>query len=219
MNLVMISPGYPAEMAYFTRALAAVGATVIGLGDQPPSALPEPARNAVAHYEQVNLADEGGVLAALHGLAQHISIEAVECLWEPYMILAARIRESFGLPGMTVEETLPFRDKEQMKTKIDSAGIRTPWHVSAATVGEVWEAAERVGYPSSSSRSPEPARPTPTAWTPQRSLPRCCRCSGTFPRSASRSSSTERSSPTTPCAQEARSCTRTSCGTGRARYR
>ena len=129
-------------MAYFTRALAAVGATVIGLGDQPPSALPEPARNAVAHYEQVNLADEGGVLAA-HGLAQHISIEAVECLWEPYMILAARIRESFGLPGMTVEETLPFRDKEQMKTKIDSAGIRTPWHVSAATVGEVWEAAER----------------------------------------------------------------------------
>jgi hypothetical protein len=147
MNLLMISPGYPAEMAYFTRALAAVGATVIGLGDQPPSALPEPARNAVAHYEQVNLADEGGVLAALHGLAQHISIEAVECLWEPYMILAARIRESFGLPGMTVEETLPFRDKEQMKTKIDSAGIRTPWHVSAATVGEVWEAAERVGYP------------------------------------------------------------------------
>ena len=44
MNLVMISPGYPAEMAYFTQALAAVGATVIALGDQPPSALPEPAR-------------------------------------------------------------------------------------------------------------------------------------------------------------------------------
>jgi ATP-grasp domain len=147
MNLVMISPGYPAEMAYFTRALATVGATVIGLGDQPPSALPEPARNALAHYEQVNLADEGGVLAALHGLAQHISINQVECLWEPYMILAARIRESFGLPGMTVEETLPFRDKEQMKVKIDAAGIRTPWHVSATTVAEVWEAAERVGYP------------------------------------------------------------------------
>jgi DNA-binding MurR/RpiR family transcriptional regulator len=47
MNIVMISPGYPVEMAYFTRALAAVGATVIGLGDQPPSALPEPAREAL----------------------------------------------------------------------------------------------------------------------------------------------------------------------------
>jgi hypothetical protein len=147
MNVVMVSPGYPAEMAYFTRALAAVGATVIGLGNQPPSALPEPAREALAHYEQVTLTDEGGALAALHGLAQHASIDQVECLWEPYMILAARIRESFGLPGMTVEETLPFRDKERMKQKIDSAGIRTPWHASATTVAEVWEAAERVGYP------------------------------------------------------------------------
>ena len=37
----MLSPGYPLEMAYFTRALAAVGATVIGVGDQPPHAVPE----------------------------------------------------------------------------------------------------------------------------------------------------------------------------------
>jgi ATP-grasp domain len=147
MNVVMISPGYPAEMAYFTRALATVGAMVIGLGDQPPSALPEPARQALAHYEQVTLTDEVGVLAALHGLAQHASIDQVECLWEPYMMLAARIRESFGLPGMTVEETLPFRDKERMKQKIDTAGIRTPWHISATTVADVWGAAERVGYP------------------------------------------------------------------------
>jgi hypothetical protein len=147
MNIVMISPGYPAEMAYFTRALAAVGATVIGVGDQPPSALPEPARGALAHYEHVTLTDEGAVLGALHGLAQHVSIDQVACLWEPYMILAARIRESFGVPGMTVEQTVPFRDKEQMKQAIDAAGIRTPWHVSATTVAGVWEAAERVGYP------------------------------------------------------------------------
>jgi hypothetical protein len=39
------------------------------------------------------------VLRALHGLAQHARIDQVECLWEPYMLLAARIRESFGLPG------------------------------------------------------------------------------------------------------------------------
>jgi biotin carboxylase len=63
------------------------------------------------------------------------------------MILAARLRESFGLPGMTVEETVPFRDKERMKQEIDAAGIRTPWHASATTVAGVWEAAERVGYP------------------------------------------------------------------------
>jgi len=146
-NVVMISPGYPQEMAYFTRGLAAVGATVIGLGDQPRDALPAPAREALAHYEHVSLADEGAVLSALHGLAQHVHIDQVECLWEPYMVLAARIRESFGLPGMTVEQTLPFRDKELMKQRLDAAGIRTPWHASATSVAAVWEAAERVGYP------------------------------------------------------------------------
>jgi ATP-grasp domain len=147
MNTVMLSPGYPAEMAYFTRGLAAVGARVIGLGDQPSHALPEVARAALAHYEHVNLADEHAVFAALQGLAQHVSIDRVECLWEPYMILAARLREAFGLPGMTVEQTLPFRDKEQMKRVLDAAGIRTPWHVSATTAAGVWEAAERIGFP------------------------------------------------------------------------
>ena len=147
MNVVMLSPGYPAEMAYFTRGLASVGARVIGVGDQPPHALPEVARQALAHYEHVNLADEGAVLRALRGLSRHVPIDRVECLWEPYMMLAARIREAFGLPGMTVEQTVPFRDKEQMKRVLDAAGIRTPWHVSATSVAGVWEAAEKIGFP------------------------------------------------------------------------
>ena len=41
------------------------------------------------------------------------------------MILAARMRETLGLPGMTVEETVPFRDKEKMKQVLDAAGIRS----------------------------------------------------------------------------------------------
>ena len=147
MNVVMLSPGYPAEMAFFTRALAAVGAKVIGVGDQPPHALPAVAREALAHYEHVSLTDEAAVLSALHGLARHARIDQVECLWEPYMILAARIRESFELPGMTVEQTVPFRDKEQMKRVLDAAGIRTPWHLSATTVAGVWDAAEQIGFP------------------------------------------------------------------------
>ena len=146
-TVVMLSPGFPAEMAYFTRGLAAVGATVIGLGDQPVSALPGPAREALTHYEHVSLTDTPAVLAALAGLRQYTRIERVECLWEPYMILAAQIREAFGLPGMSVEQTVPFRDKERMKQVVDAAGVRTPHHVSTTTVAGVWEAAERIGFP------------------------------------------------------------------------
>ena len=98
-NVVMLSPGYPIEMSYFTRGLAEVGANVIGVGDQPPHAVPEAARNALAHYEHVSLSDEGAVLAALHGLSQHVRIDQVECLWEPYMLLAARSGRRSGSRG------------------------------------------------------------------------------------------------------------------------
>ena len=147
MNIVMISPGYPAEMAYFTRALAAVGATVIGLGDQPPSALPEPARHALAHYEQVTLDRRSGC-------AGRASRARPACLDRPDRVLVGAVHDPrradpgvVRAAGHDGRETLPFRDKEHMKQRIDAAGIRTPWHVSATTVAGVWEAAERVGYP------------------------------------------------------------------------
>ncbi len=148
MNVLMISPGYPAEMAFFTRGLAAVGASVIGLSDQPVPALPTAARKALAHYVHVaSLADETAVVATVRELARHVRLDRVECLWEPYVILAARLREALDLPGLTVEQSVPFRDKEQMKSLLDAAGVRTPRHESTGTVAGVWAAAERLGFP------------------------------------------------------------------------
>lgn len=147
MNVVMISPGFPIEQAYFTRALSRAGARVIGVGDTHPQALPAEARRHLAHYEHVRLADTDAVLAALRGLSRHVPIDQVECLWEPYVELAARIREHLGVPGMSVAQARTFRDKEAMKTVLDDAGIRTPRHAAAESAPEVWEAAERIGYP------------------------------------------------------------------------
>jgi len=148
MNIVMISPGYPAEMAFFARGLAAAGATVIGIGDQPPSSVPQAAREALAHYLQVgSLAAGDAVVATVDELAQHMRIDRVECLWEPYMLLAARLREELGLPGMSITQTFPFRDKELMKQVLGAAGLRTPGHDAADTVAGVWAAAERLGFP------------------------------------------------------------------------
>jgi len=147
-RVLMISPGYPAEMPYFTRALATVGAEVIGLGDQPAQGLPEIARHHLKHHVHVrSLWDEQATVREVERFAAKVRIDRVECLWEPGMLLAARIREALGLPGMTVAETVPFRDKEVMKQRLDAAGIRTPRHASATTSNQVREAAERIGYP------------------------------------------------------------------------
>lgn len=143
----MLSPGFPAEMPLFTRGLARVGARVIGVGDQPESQLPEPARSSLAAYFQVSLADDAAVLALARDVAHRTPLSGVECLWEPFMILAARIREDLGLPGMSVAQTIPFRDKEAMKRVLDRAGIRTPRHASATSVAQVRESAEHIGFP------------------------------------------------------------------------
>ncbi|HVE98860.1 MAG TPA: ATP-grasp domain-containing protein [Mycobacteriales bacterium] len=148
MNVLLIAPGFPAEMPYFTRGLASTGARVIGLGDQPAAGLPEMARRHLSDYLQVgSFADEQGIVAEVLRHAQRLQISQVECLWEPMMVLAARIREALGLPGMTVEQTVPFRDKEVMKQVLDRAGIRTPRHVSTRSADGVRTAAEHIGYP------------------------------------------------------------------------
>ena len=211
-------PGYPVEMAFFTRALARVGATVIGVGDQPPDALPPAAREGLAHYERVSPERRGAVLRALSGLAAYARFDLVECLWEPYMLLAAHLREAFGLPGMTVDQTVPFRDKERMKQQIDAAGIRTPRHVSTTTVSGVWEAAEWIGFPLI-------VKPIAGGSADTYRVGSVAELNDVLPllrhvlESASRSSSTARSSRTTPCAPPGRSCSSTCCGTGHVRCR
>ena len=148
MSVLFLSPGFPAEMPFFTAGLAEVGATVVGLGDQPAAALPERARRALSGYIQVpSLWDEDQVVELVRREAGRYGISQVECLWEPGMLLAAKLREALGLPGLTVAQTVPFRDKAAMKEVLNRAGVRTPHAFRAATAEQCREAAERIGYP------------------------------------------------------------------------
>ncbi|NNE10336.1 MAG: ATP-grasp domain-containing protein [Gemmatimonadetes bacterium] len=144
----MISPGYPPEMALFTRGLAEVGARVIGLGDQPEGNLePDVKRHLSAYLQVGNFQRTDEIVQQVAAFHRKVRIDRVESLWEPQMILAARIREALGLPGMTVEETIPFRDKEIMKQVLDEAGVRTPRHRRCTSVEQIYAAAEEIGYP------------------------------------------------------------------------
>jgi len=148
MNVLFLSPGFPVEMPRFVRGLASVGASVLGVGDQPDSLLPPMARDALAGYVQVrSLWDEEQVIAQVRELTRSRPLDRVECLWEPGVLLAARLREALELPGMGVEQATAFRDKGRMKQLLDEAGIRTPRHHRSTTDGRCLEAAEQIGYP------------------------------------------------------------------------
>ena len=148
MNVLMIAPGYPGEMPYFCRGLTRHGGKVYGLSDVPEPELPAMTREHLSGYLRVpNLTDEAAVIrAVMAGLGAH-RIERVVCLWEPGVVLAARLREALGAPGMREAQAQTFRNKDLMKQNVIAAGIRTARHASATTVAQVREAAREIGFP------------------------------------------------------------------------
>lgn len=148
MNVLLLSPGYPNDMPEFTRGLAEAGARVFGVGDTPQESLPPLVRRCLDQYVPVpSLWDDEAVIGTLRHRLRGQRIDRIECLWEPGIMLAARLRQVFGVPGLDVLQARRFRDKELMKQALDDAGIRTPRHVAAHTVAEVWEAAQQIGFP------------------------------------------------------------------------
>ncbi len=148
MNVLIISPGYPADMPEFTRGLSESGAHVIGIGDQGTHALPDLVRHHLSAYIQVpTLWKTDVVIAELRKQLQGKNLDRIECLWEPGIMLAAELRAHFGVPGQSIEQAHCFRDKEAMKIALEAAGIRTPKHIAVNTVAACWDAAHEIGFP------------------------------------------------------------------------
>ncbi len=148
MNVLFIAPGYPDEMPLFVRGLSRHGARVFGLGDVPEGQLPELTRRHLSGYVQANIRDEAGTVEAVRrAAAGRVRFDRVVALWEPGVLLAARLREALGVEGMRYDHALLFRDKDLMKQAVAAAGIRVPYHRRAETAQQVREAVEELGYP------------------------------------------------------------------------
>ncbi len=144
----MLAPGYPGEMPYFCRGLAHHGADVIGVSDVPEHELPRLTRENMKGYIKVaNFMDEEDVVGAVQGQVGGRDVHRIVCLWEPGVILAAKLREALGVPGMRVAQAQTFRNKDLMKQCVTAAGVRTPKHASATTVKGVKDAALELGFP------------------------------------------------------------------------
>jgi len=148
MKVVFLAPSYPPEMQQYTRGLAEVGATVYGVGDQPVRALPAQLKQHLSDYLQVpRLLDEDDVVARVHAWMRGRQVDRVLANWEVMVLTAARLRERFGVPGMTVDAVRGFRDKQLMKDRVAAAGLRVPRAVRVRTAADAHEGAALMGYP------------------------------------------------------------------------
>lgn len=148
MNVIMLAPGYPGEMPYFCRGLALQGARVYGVSDVPEPDLPALTREHMTGYLRVpDFQDEDTVVRLVTAGVGSNRIDRVVCLWEPGVVLAARLREALGVPGMRVNQAASFRNKDLMKQRVIEAGIRTAKHASARSIAQVRDAAREIGFP------------------------------------------------------------------------
>jgi biotin carboxylase len=135
-------------MADFSRGLAVCGARVIGIGEHEPGSLSPGVKHSLSDYIRVqSLVDTDSVLAAVREFAAHTPIDRVECLWEPFMTLAAQLREMLDIGGMHTAQTELFRDKKKMKDALDAAGLRMPRNTTATGSKAIRKAAAAIGLP------------------------------------------------------------------------
>jgi biotin carboxylase len=148
MRVVFLAPAYPPEMIEYTRGLAEVGATVYGVGDAPEEGLPPKVRSYLEEYLQVpRIMDEDDVIERVSTWLRGKGIDRVLTNWEPLVVLAARLRERWHMPGMSVDTVRGFRDKQLMKERVQAAGLRVPRSRRVRSEAETRAAAEEIGFP------------------------------------------------------------------------
>jgi formate-dependent phosphoribosylglycinamide formyltransferase (GAR transformylase) len=148
VHVILVEPCFPTNQREFARALAAVGATVIGIGERPKESLDGELRNWLTHYEQIgSVCDEPALERTVRGIQKQVSVERLEATIEAHIEPAARVREACGIPGTTTRTAYLCRDKPAMKEVLRAAGVPCAQSTGAASADEVRAFAAKVGFP------------------------------------------------------------------------
>jgi formate-dependent phosphoribosylglycinamide formyltransferase (GAR transformylase) len=148
VNVVFVEPFFPPTQRNFVRALAEVGATVIGVGESPEHVLDDQLRSWMAHYHQIPTVVDVGVLTdTIRWIQDKVWVDRLETTIEAHTLAVAQVRENCGIPGTSVRTAWLCRDKPSMKEALRQAGVPTAASVGADNAEQVHAFAEAVGYP------------------------------------------------------------------------
>jgi carbamoylphosphate synthase large subunit len=148
VNVVFVEPAFPPTQRQFVRALAEVGATVIGVGERSQDALDDQLTAWMAHYHQVpSVVDVGGMTDAVRWIQDKLWVDRLEATIEAHTLAAAQVRENCTIPGTSVRTAWLCRDKPSMKESLRAAGVPTAASTAADSAETVRAFANAVGYP------------------------------------------------------------------------
>jgi formate-dependent phosphoribosylglycinamide formyltransferase (GAR transformylase) len=148
MNVVYVEPAFPPTQRHFVRALAEVGATVIGVGERPVDQLDDELKGWMAHYHQVPTVVDAGVLTdTVRWIQDKVWVDRLEATIEAHTLAAAQARENCTIPGTSTRTAWLCRDKPSMKEALRAAGVPTAASAAVTSAAEVHEFVNTIGYP------------------------------------------------------------------------
>jgi carbamoylphosphate synthase large subunit len=148
MNVVFVEPFFPSSQRHFARALAEVGATVIGIGETPAGALDDELKGWLHHYEQVSsVTDVETMTHAVRWVQDKLWVDRIEATIEAHTMATAQVRQACSIPGTSVETAWLCRDKPSMKQALREAGVPTAASAAVASAEQARAFAEQAGFP------------------------------------------------------------------------
>jgi carbamoylphosphate synthase large subunit len=148
MNVVFVEPFFPPSQRHFARALAEVGATVIGVGESPAEALDEQLKGWLHDYAQVpSVTDVEAMTRQVRWTQDKLWVDRIEATIEAHTLATAQVREACTIPGTSVQTAWLCRDKPSMKQVLREAGVPTAASTAVGSAAEALAFAEQVGFP------------------------------------------------------------------------
>jgi biotin carboxylase len=149
MNVVYLSPHFPPNYQQFCIELRQLGATVLGIADEPYEHLSPELRGVLAEYYKVsNLHNYDELLRAIgyftHGYGK---IDRLDSLNEYWLETEAALRTDFNIPGLKTIDMPRIKRKSQMKQTFIKAGIPVARGKVVATLKEAERLIKQIGYP------------------------------------------------------------------------
>lgn len=149
-RVLLLLPYFGENSRRYLRAVAQLPGVAVGLlHQQSIEALPPAERALLAGHVRIgDPLDEATVVSGARALAAKIGpIDRVVNMLEQTQGSAAAIRAALDVPGLGVEATRNFRDKDRMKAVLREAGLPVAASARIASESDLLAFAARVGFP------------------------------------------------------------------------
>jgi hypothetical protein len=149
MNVVFLSPNFPPNFQHFCAHLRALGASVLGISDQPYDTLTAELRAALTEYYLVPDLNNYDELVRAVGYFTHRygKVDRIESLNEHWLETEARLRTDFNVPGFRTQDLPAIKRKSEMKRMFAAAGVATARAIVVTDAQQARAFAAEVGFP------------------------------------------------------------------------